>query len=137
MHDRAILCYICSWSHVYFWVDGLVHGSSEGGGSGRLILLFKNIHLSLHGSVCVCLPVWECSACEREPEMVRRIGAPGNGARLFRGHLGTECSPAEAVTALSPRASSPALGLFLFLFFLKTALASLETPAVTIYCEYF
>jgi hypothetical protein len=32
MNDKAILCYICSWSHVslhvYPWVDGLVHGSS-------------------------------------------------------------------------------------------------------------
>ena len=33
MHDKAILCYICSWSHVYSLVDGLVPGSSgEWGG---------------------------------------------------------------------------------------------------------
>jgi hypothetical protein len=38
MLDKAILCYICSWSHVYSFVDGLVPGSSEG--SGWLILLF-------------------------------------------------------------------------------------------------
>jgi hypothetical protein len=38
MYDMAILCYICSWSHVYSFVDGLVPGSS--GGSGWLILLF-------------------------------------------------------------------------------------------------
>jgi hypothetical protein len=30
MHDKAILCYICSWSHVYSTVDGLVPGSSGG-----------------------------------------------------------------------------------------------------------
>jgi hypothetical protein len=42
MPDKAILCYICSWSHwsphMYFLVGGLVPGSS--GGSGWLILLF-------------------------------------------------------------------------------------------------
>jgi hypothetical protein len=32
MHDKAILCYICSWSHVYSFVDGLVPGSSGGSG---------------------------------------------------------------------------------------------------------
>jgi hypothetical protein len=37
MHDKAILCYICSWSHGYSFFDGLVPGSS--GGSGWLILL--------------------------------------------------------------------------------------------------
>jgi hypothetical protein len=37
MPDKAILCYICTWSHVYS-VGGLVPGSS--GGSGWLILLF-------------------------------------------------------------------------------------------------
>jgi hypothetical protein len=36
-NDKAILCYICSWSHVYFFVDGLVPGSP--GGSGWLIML--------------------------------------------------------------------------------------------------
>jgi hypothetical protein len=30
MHDKAILCYVCSWSHVYFFVDDLVSESSEG-----------------------------------------------------------------------------------------------------------
>jgi hypothetical protein len=35
---KAILCYICSWSHVYSFVCGLVSGSS--GGSGWLILFF-------------------------------------------------------------------------------------------------
>jgi hypothetical protein len=39
MHDKAILCYICSWSRVYSFVDGLVSGSS--GGCGWLILLFS------------------------------------------------------------------------------------------------
>ena len=38
MHDKAILCYMCSWSHVYSFVDGLVPGSSRG--SGWLILMF-------------------------------------------------------------------------------------------------
>ena len=42
MPDKAILCYICSWSHrslyVYSLVGGLVPGSA--GGSGWLILLF-------------------------------------------------------------------------------------------------
>jgi hypothetical protein len=42
MTDKAILCYICSWSHgslhVYSLVGGLVPGSSWG--SGWLILLF-------------------------------------------------------------------------------------------------
>jgi hypothetical protein len=38
MFDKAILCYICSWSHVYTFVDSLVSGSS--GGSGWLILFF-------------------------------------------------------------------------------------------------
>jgi hypothetical protein len=28
--DKAILCYICGWRHVYFLVGGLVPGSSEG-----------------------------------------------------------------------------------------------------------
>ena len=41
--DKAILCYICSWSngslHVYSLVGGLVPGSS--GVSGWLILLFS------------------------------------------------------------------------------------------------
>ena len=40
--DKAILCYICSWSHeslhAYSLVGSLVPGSSEG--SGWLILLF-------------------------------------------------------------------------------------------------
>ena len=40
--DKAIFCYICSWSHgslhVYSFVDGLVTGSS--GSSGWLIMLF-------------------------------------------------------------------------------------------------
>ena len=26
--DKAILCYICIWSHVYSFVDGLVPGNS-------------------------------------------------------------------------------------------------------------
>ena len=30
MPDKAIICYICSWSHVYLLVDGLVPGSSRG-----------------------------------------------------------------------------------------------------------
>jgi hypothetical protein len=42
MPNKAILCYICSWSHgshhVYSLLDGLVPGSS--GGSGWLTLLF-------------------------------------------------------------------------------------------------
>jgi hypothetical protein len=38
MHDKAILCYICSWSHVYYFADSLVPGSS--GGSDWLILFF-------------------------------------------------------------------------------------------------
>jgi hypothetical protein len=38
MHYKAILCYICSCSHMYCFVDGLVPESS--GVSGRLILLF-------------------------------------------------------------------------------------------------
>ena len=38
MHVIAILCNICSWSHVYIFVDGLLPGSSCG--TGWLILLF-------------------------------------------------------------------------------------------------
>jgi hypothetical protein len=38
MPGKAILCYICSWSHGYTLVGGLVPGNS--GGSGWLILLF-------------------------------------------------------------------------------------------------
>jgi hypothetical protein len=38
MHNKAILCYICSWSLVYSFVDGLVPGSSRG--SGWWILFF-------------------------------------------------------------------------------------------------
>jgi hypothetical protein len=42
MPDKAIICYICVWSHewlhVYSLVGGLVLGSSEV--SGRLVLLF-------------------------------------------------------------------------------------------------
>jgi hypothetical protein len=38
MHDKAILCYIFSWTHVYSFVDSLVPGNSEG--SGWLVLLF-------------------------------------------------------------------------------------------------
>ena len=38
MSDKALLCYIGSWSHVYFLIGGLVLGSSRG--SGCLILLF-------------------------------------------------------------------------------------------------
>jgi hypothetical protein len=54
MSNKAILCYICSWSHgtlhVYSLFDGLVPGSSGGGVSGWLILLFflwgcKPLHL--------------------------------------------------------------------------------------------
>jgi hypothetical protein len=37
MHDKAILCNICSWSHVYSFVDGLVPGRSWG--TSWLILL--------------------------------------------------------------------------------------------------
>ena len=41
MPDKAILCYICSWSHgslnVYFLVGGLVPGS-YGGGAGAVWL---------------------------------------------------------------------------------------------------
>ena len=44
MPDKAILCYICNWSHkllhVYTWVDGLVPGRFWGGESGWLILSF-------------------------------------------------------------------------------------------------
>jgi hypothetical protein len=47
MPDKAILSYMCSWSHVYSFVDGLVRGSS--GRSGWLILseqtyIIKIIH---------------------------------------------------------------------------------------------
>jgi hypothetical protein len=38
MHDKAIICYICSWNHVYSLVSGLLPESS--GGSDWLILLF-------------------------------------------------------------------------------------------------
>ena len=38
MSNKAILCYICSWSHGYSLVGGLLPGSS--GGTGWLILLF-------------------------------------------------------------------------------------------------
>jgi hypothetical protein len=38
MHDKAILCYICSWGHLYSFIDGLVSWNS--GGSDWLILLF-------------------------------------------------------------------------------------------------
>jgi hypothetical protein len=38
MHDKAILCYMCSWSHVCSLDDGLVLGSFWG--TGWLILLF-------------------------------------------------------------------------------------------------
>jgi hypothetical protein len=31
MYDKAILFYICSWSHVYSFVDGIVPGNSGGG----------------------------------------------------------------------------------------------------------
>jgi len=41
MPNKAILCYICSWSHgsvhVYSLVGGLVPGSSGGGGGGDLV----------------------------------------------------------------------------------------------------
>jgi hypothetical protein len=37
MHDKAILCYICSWIHVYSFVYDLVPRSSEG--SGWLIVV--------------------------------------------------------------------------------------------------
>jgi hypothetical protein len=32
MPDKAILCYICSWSHVYSLVVGIVLGRSGEGG---------------------------------------------------------------------------------------------------------
>jgi hypothetical protein len=32
MPDKAILCYICSWSHVYSLVGGLIPGRSGGKG---------------------------------------------------------------------------------------------------------
>ena len=34
MHDKAILCYICSWFHSYSFVDSLDPGSSGGWKSG-------------------------------------------------------------------------------------------------------
>ena len=43
MHDKAILCYKCSWSHVYSLVDGLVPESSLsvcGGGSWLVEIVF-------------------------------------------------------------------------------------------------
>ena len=42
MSDKAILCYICSWSHGSLQVSSLVGGLFPGssGGSGWLILLF-------------------------------------------------------------------------------------------------
>jgi hypothetical protein len=44
MTNKAIFCYICSWSHwshnVYSLVGGLVPGSSGWGCTGRFILLF-------------------------------------------------------------------------------------------------
>jgi hypothetical protein len=50
MPGKAILCYLCCWSHgslhVYSFVGGLVPGSS--GGSGWLILLFV---------LCGCKPL--------------------------------------------------------------------------------
>jgi hypothetical protein len=33
MHNKAILCYICSWSHVFSFVDGLVPGRSGAWGA--------------------------------------------------------------------------------------------------------
>jgi hypothetical protein len=30
IHDKAFLCNLCSWSHVYSFIDGLVPGSSGG-----------------------------------------------------------------------------------------------------------
>ena len=41
MPDKAILCYICSWSLVYSLVHGSVPGNS--GASGWLILLFLGV----------------------------------------------------------------------------------------------
>ena len=50
--NKAILCYLCGWSHgslyVYSLVGGLVPGSSEG--SGWLILLFLFWHCYPFGS---------------------------------------------------------------------------------------
>ena len=44
MHDNVILCNICSWSHVYSFVDGLVPGSFwETGWLILLFLLWSNI----------------------------------------------------------------------------------------------
>jgi hypothetical protein len=71
MPDKAILCYICSWSHgslqVYSLVGSLVPGNS--GGSGWLILLLflwgcKPIQLLqplpelLHWDLCTQSDVW-------------------------------------------------------------------------------
>jgi hypothetical protein len=64
MSNKAILCYICSWSHgslyVYYLVGDLVSGSSGGGRgvSGWLILL-----LFLRG----CKPLQLLHGCEHSP----------------------------------------------------------------------
>jgi hypothetical protein len=44
MHDKAILCYICSWSHVYSFVDGLVPGSSGGVWLVDIVVLPMGFH---------------------------------------------------------------------------------------------
>jgi hypothetical protein len=45
MHDGAILCYICSWSHMYFFADGLVPGSS--GGRRGTVCLFETVVITI------------------------------------------------------------------------------------------
>jgi hypothetical protein len=62
MTDKAILCYICSWSHgslyVYSLVDGLVPGSSEG---TDWFLLWGCKSLQLLGSFFYFLHWWPCA----------------------------------------------------------------------------
>jgi hypothetical protein len=90
MTDKAILCYICGWSHrsfhMYTLVGGLVPGSSEGTGWFMLLLLLwgcKPLQLlgsflwSLHWGPCLCSVQWLAESfhfciCQALAEPLRR-----------------------------------------------------------------
>jgi hypothetical protein len=61
MPSKAILCYICGWSHgslhVYSWVGALVPGSSGGAGGGGKGVWLVDVDKTL--SLCL----WKVFVC--------------------------------------------------------------------------
>jgi len=85
---RHILCYICSWSHVYSLAGDLVLGSSGGVGMGGwlILLFFSSFSLSSNSSIGVPLlnPTVGCKhqnlyLCWRDSSVVKSTDCSSRG----------------------------------------------------------